>query len=1024
MPPHSPQLEKLMSLQKGFHDQETAKRYNSKLSSLQRSFLTQYAIDIEKTVPDSFWSTSYFRIEFITSFGYAIIIRFLDKISKLTAKPSNTLALIAYFFPVYGFLFCKNLVFLIAYHTGIDSLLTRLLKLDNAQPSHNNWIDPDHLVQNAHKVLTQKSSNLNLSPDFDRPQDSLQRSHFGPDIACLVSWMCTSLDKRDLVSFRQAKNVNVNSLEAFRKRELYLLKSEKLMHRIAEKSGSSFLSIPVTDYRRPLHLFTGFFYNVKVKQHHNPFVVIVIKGNSPKRFPQFFMNFSAKIHGLKQFLSTQSPLCDFYNTLFPSRSSQLALVPYGKIVNAVKLIAHEATNRSGVEAKLNLFIAGHSAGAGIAKFLYAKFLNNPKDLGDKIVLRDCYALDTPLAEDFVLASNIRDLNELINHDEKSSTVSKKPLFRKGVNTDILPSVSNRRQITFQLQPPNSLFNPTIETHLTIEPKSEEIGHEVAENCSGFEANDFNKLICNHKPPTERMSLNLGQFSKFLGIMRWFITPAIPFLHTSFQRSFLALLTKLDIETPNKNTWNNENMNPEFELDLTPKSIPNIFQNNLRNSIPNLLKRAREKETERANEKYILETTPKTSCFLNKIFMNESSSLWKLTQSANREEKRQAMPKIVSHLPSLDFRNQVILDCDVSICENGETEEGKCMYKDHAVHESAKATLDLINEKKSAHGLHLKQGVEAVDLKSVQERHRVEIPKLTLESMNQKFLNRVPQVWEDAPPREVERTKENYRTEKNSKLAFGLTNQSCSTSSPHSLNSVRTTDIIGAELKYGVTDWSRQPRVDFIDHRISCSSLHIWESNQTGEMTTNENLEDMLLKPVLDLKNGRSSTYSHCVLKSIQVEETERAYKEREMDEILKLHLNLTNQSGSISSPRTWEISPTEENQHTRQNFGQDGISKPYLDVLNERSPTANFYLWERFPSKTLQSLEAKSEFDSAPKVSPESRRLSSAVWKRVNEKLRASSGEKVKSENGLRSKVKFSKGRIARLWRRVRKSLD
>jgi hypothetical protein len=94
----------------------------------------------------------------------------------------------------------------------------------------------------------------------------------------------------------------------------------------------------------------------------------------------------------------------FYTALFPPPSSTMLTMPYTRILNVLKIIARSASEVS--PRKTNLFITGHSLGAGIASLLYARLLEEPDDVGPNIAIRDAYLFGTPRACSAKLVSRI------------------------------------------------------------------------------------------------------------------------------------------------------------------------------------------------------------------------------------------------------------------------------------------------------------------------------------------------------------------------------------------------------------------------------------------------------------------------------------------------------------------------------------------------------------------------------------------------------------------------------------------
>lgn len=85
----------------------------------------------------------------------------------------------------------------------------------------------------------------------------------------------------------------------------------------------------------------------------------------------------------------------------------MSIMPYTRIINTIKLIAAQAQALPDRPRQpLNLFVAGHSLGAGIAQLLYARLLESPDDVGPGVALRDAYLFGAPRACGAELVSRI------------------------------------------------------------------------------------------------------------------------------------------------------------------------------------------------------------------------------------------------------------------------------------------------------------------------------------------------------------------------------------------------------------------------------------------------------------------------------------------------------------------------------------------------------------------------------------------------------------------------------------------
>ncbi|KAL8277879.1 hypothetical protein RQP46_009698 [Phenoliferia psychrophenolica] len=96
----------------------------------------------------------------------------------------------------------------------------------------------------------------------------------------------------------------------------------------------------------------------------------------------------------------------FYDELFPSNAG--GPDGYSTIRSYVKALAQEMrggrANGTG-NAKIPLWVTGHSLGSALASLIFARFIQSPEDLGDDIELRDCYSYGTPRLGDGAFAAS-------------------------------------------------------------------------------------------------------------------------------------------------------------------------------------------------------------------------------------------------------------------------------------------------------------------------------------------------------------------------------------------------------------------------------------------------------------------------------------------------------------------------------------------------------------------------------------------------------------------------------------------
>ncbi|MBW0514012.1 hypothetical protein O181_053727 [Austropuccinia psidii MF-1] len=567
-----------------------AKELYDHLSALQRCFLVQHAEEFQPSKE----SLNQKLIKSIISFLFTMTIQFLGSPVGLLTRPHHAAILIAYFTLVYGFLICSRFVFFIAERTGLKNYLEDSIKqlvetekvfinkdfLEKEITTTNicNWMDlriltgKEGLIENSREVLTGKLPDFN--PLFDETKGPLLSSSkliFDVDVACSVLLMCASVYERDSFLIEAALRIDstkkpqdlIFAKEDITERQVRLLSSEKTIHKFAQSWGLKFICIP--DFRGLDGPFIGVFYKINVQPDENPFAVITIKGTSLDNFSEWLIDCAYKFESASDFLNTGSAHYGFYNTLFPSKSNELRVLPYRRIVEAVKLIAEEAQRAPrGQNKKLNLFVTGHSLGAGIAQLLYARLLETPSDMGNKILLRDAYVFGTPRACDFKLASRVDyNLNKSVNQGRQLWRISNRASLIGDIVTEVPPGVANKREIRSGLQEGSPFSYAAIGTSVDLFPNGQKnifnistwFGHassqkkqyKIGDTPVGFKPEIANKLIFKYRiDPRPSFWGSLRPFS-IIGITMSLIAFWAPFVHDHLPACYLESLTKMENE---------------------------------------------------------------------------------------------------------------------------------------------------------------------------------------------------------------------------------------------------------------------------------------------------------------------------------------------------------------------------------------------------------------------------------------------------------------------------------------------
>ncbi|MBW0508992.1 hypothetical protein O181_048707 [Austropuccinia psidii MF-1] len=551
------------------NDEETNDRYVN-LTKLQKCFLQRQSQELENMRETSTRKL----IDSACSFGFTMGVRFLGAPAELITRPINTIILVTYFSIIYGFLFWANIAFVIANLIGLKKHLEKIIFKEHvAVHSPNlavnvcNWMDRNILVgkeefiQNSREVLTGEVKNFH--PVYHQtagPELSNLKLLFDRDVACSLLLMCASVYERDPRFIKDALKCDKQSSTT--DRELWLLRSEQKIHRFADSWGLKFICVP--DFRGLDGPFIGVFYKIDVEPDENPFAVITVKGTSPDNFSEWMMDCACKFESASDFLNNGSAHHGFYNTLFPSKTNKLPALPYGRIIDVVRLIVQEAhLDGSRQNKSLNLFVTGHSLGAGIAQLLYARLLETPSDLGKKIVLRDAYVFGTPRACDFKLASRVDyNLNKSANKGRQLWRISNKASLIGDVVTRVPPGLADQREIRSGLQEGSSLSYAAIGTRVDLLPNGKKrllnpfswfswfsrhpTKYEIGDTLVGFEAEINSKTKIKYEMPPTSVLGSLRPFN-IIGLTTGILTSFLPCIHDHFPACYLDSLAKMETE---------------------------------------------------------------------------------------------------------------------------------------------------------------------------------------------------------------------------------------------------------------------------------------------------------------------------------------------------------------------------------------------------------------------------------------------------------------------------------------------
>ena len=86
----------------------------------------------------------------------------------------------------------------------------------------------------------------------------------------------------------------------------------------------------------------------------------------------------------------------FVDKIFPRRIKPGARLPYDTIREAVKATSKYLLADKPAGTQVNVWTTGHSLGCALASLVYARQINEPRDLGKSVMVRDAYLFAAPI----------------------------------------------------------------------------------------------------------------------------------------------------------------------------------------------------------------------------------------------------------------------------------------------------------------------------------------------------------------------------------------------------------------------------------------------------------------------------------------------------------------------------------------------------------------------------------------------------------------------------------------------------
>ncbi|KAI8449084.1 Alpha/Beta hydrolase protein [Phakopsora pachyrhizi] len=331
---------------------------------------------------------------FMQVLSHTTVVLFSNPLAPIT-DPTN------YFYAlfVYGFIYINLLIstcFLVTLRVlHIDVLIRRLSRDYAGGFGITSWADygmfedQEETFKSARRILGSKLE------ESDGPLSTPIHLHFNREVARAILLMSSIVYERDSDQVKKAFDYSEEAKK-------HLLKSEEKIYKYVADWGCKFISI--ADFQTADGPFVGAFYDIE--PGHVPYIVIVFKGTSPQALSEWIVDISFNLEAANDRLGEGFAHQGFYASLFPSSgpADRFQPSPYLRILETIETISKEAFEKTGQRA--NLYVGGHSLGAGIASLFYARLLESPADLGSRTILRDAYCFGTPRACGSSLASRV------------------------------------------------------------------------------------------------------------------------------------------------------------------------------------------------------------------------------------------------------------------------------------------------------------------------------------------------------------------------------------------------------------------------------------------------------------------------------------------------------------------------------------------------------------------------------------------------------------------------------------------
>ncbi|KAH8920610.1 alpha/beta-hydrolase [Atractiella rhizophila] len=343
---------------------------------------------------------------------------------------------------------------------GLGKLVKRISNDFGGGFSLINWSNPDMFVQ-SQLIANAKTSFVAPPKEISGTSkkgvlSSKKYQYFDLDV-------CKTLLLMSSIMYEREDEWVLRAAEYPRWTEILLLKSEEKIHFVTRKWGIRFAS--VSDFTTVAGPYCGIFYSESAE----PWMVVAFKGTSPSNYSEWLVDTTIAHESAGDWLWGDAHQ-GFYTSLFPSAGSGSKVVPYERIMETIQLVARELQEKSGTDQKIQVYITGHSLGAGLASLFYARCLKAPDDMGDHCELRDGYTFGTPRVGDNIFVTAFE---ECLNQKQNQFKNFWRICNQRDFVCTVPPGLADLRERRTNINPDSLLNYGAIGGEMHLTPRNHE-----------------------------------------------------------------------------------------------------------------------------------------------------------------------------------------------------------------------------------------------------------------------------------------------------------------------------------------------------------------------------------------------------------------------------------------------------------------------------------------------------------------------------------------------------------------------